>query len=647
MVLSVEYASDSCWTEVCKKVKNAIVFLDECSAECLHWNGGLGRLLKAGALGVRDFSSSVSGSSQQKKAVFLIKNPLTGPPRMILKDIISSSNFEHCIVITSCSPIALNLATTGNVPEGTHELTALHKLERDILHWMKSEDYTAEIFHFPYGFISVTEYFFVVPAFSDLFPCFEDDLGSKSIQNYGTAEWTMESLPLELQVISVYLMTTLNALLSQLNVREDIYCLGPYSTLIGSQLQKQSTSILRSKTANSTMGLMLIDRNLDVCSCSALENYSFLDCMKSVLPPFPSHSIDVAIDMSSLCSSKVNNKFHVIAPGCLHEPNTEMLEWLIYKTPNDILKALTKEVSTICNLREKASVSPSELEDIVLKKFSGKYDLIKKYSAALQYTLGFTQTVKSSALEKMKLAGSFQKLLMQALAADNKTDEAVKLIINIIETRRNKGLAMEHILLILIFFYNFIGDKYLMSNDVENSLLLSFEKAFSEDKEKYGCNMGLSVGEISVTEFCSRVFKKLNSLKRCRNRLVKFRNIAFYEDMLLPLEYRSVLKQLLEDITNPNKPELEDVKHKPNLSLRDNFASRFSMILSSSRPHIMDNDNVLIFVIGGITGMEVKFIKDYFKPFDKTVIIGSTALTSPAHLIKNIFINDPLKPILI
>lgn len=59
MVLSVEYASDSCWTEVCKKVKNAIVFLDECSAECLHWNGGLIRLLMAGAQGVKDFSFSV------------------------------------------------------------------------------------------------------------------------------------------------------------------------------------------------------------------------------------------------------------------------------------------------------------------------------------------------------------------------------------------------------------------------------------------------------------------------------------------------------------------------------------------------------------------------------------------------------------
>lgn len=82
---------------------------------------------------------------------------------------------------------------------------------------------------------------------------------------------------------------------------------------------------------------------------------------------------------------------------------------------------------------------------------------------------------------------------------------------------------MEHILLILIFFYNFIGDKYLMSHDVENSLLLSFEKAFSEDKEKYGPNMSLSVGEISDSEFSSRVFKKLNCLKRSRNRMVKFR----------------------------------------------------------------------------------------------------------------------------
>ena len=58
---------------------------------------------------------------------------------MILRDIISNSSFDHCILITSCSPIALTLATTGNVPEGTYELTALHKLEHDMLHWMKHE----------------------------------------------------------------------------------------------------------------------------------------------------------------------------------------------------------------------------------------------------------------------------------------------------------------------------------------------------------------------------------------------------------------------------------------------------------------------------------------------------------------------------
>ena len=35
-------------------VKGSIVFLDDSSAECLHWCNGLSKLLNAGALDVRD-----------------------------------------------------------------------------------------------------------------------------------------------------------------------------------------------------------------------------------------------------------------------------------------------------------------------------------------------------------------------------------------------------------------------------------------------------------------------------------------------------------------------------------------------------------------------------------------------------------------
>ena len=54
---NLNHVSEAWWTEVCKKMKNATVFLDNTTAECLHWNGGLSRLVKAGVKNVREFSS--------------------------------------------------------------------------------------------------------------------------------------------------------------------------------------------------------------------------------------------------------------------------------------------------------------------------------------------------------------------------------------------------------------------------------------------------------------------------------------------------------------------------------------------------------------------------------------------------------------
>jgi len=41
----------------CPCVNNAVVFLDACSAEVIHWNGGASVLFDYGALDVREFSS--------------------------------------------------------------------------------------------------------------------------------------------------------------------------------------------------------------------------------------------------------------------------------------------------------------------------------------------------------------------------------------------------------------------------------------------------------------------------------------------------------------------------------------------------------------------------------------------------------------
>jgi len=53
----VSSVSISFWTNICSNVKNAIVYIDNGAAECLHWTGGLLRLYESGALDVKEFSS--------------------------------------------------------------------------------------------------------------------------------------------------------------------------------------------------------------------------------------------------------------------------------------------------------------------------------------------------------------------------------------------------------------------------------------------------------------------------------------------------------------------------------------------------------------------------------------------------------------
>jgi len=57
MVMTLHQFSQIGWREACKKVKKAIVYIDNEGAECLHWNGGLTQMIAAGAVTVKEFSA--------------------------------------------------------------------------------------------------------------------------------------------------------------------------------------------------------------------------------------------------------------------------------------------------------------------------------------------------------------------------------------------------------------------------------------------------------------------------------------------------------------------------------------------------------------------------------------------------------------
>jgi hypothetical protein len=57
MVMTLHQFSQIGWKQICKKVKKAVVYIDNEGAECLHWNGGLMQMIRAGALTVKEFSA--------------------------------------------------------------------------------------------------------------------------------------------------------------------------------------------------------------------------------------------------------------------------------------------------------------------------------------------------------------------------------------------------------------------------------------------------------------------------------------------------------------------------------------------------------------------------------------------------------------
>ncbi|XP_014239830.1 sec1 family domain-containing protein 2-like [Cimex lectularius] len=648
MVLNLRYISENCWHEVCKKVKGAAVFVDKASAECLSWHGGVALLWKHGASCIREFSSFESGGDIEK-GVFLVSSPVVGPARIVLRDLISNSKFNHCILITSCSPVVLNVATTGNVPENAHEMTAVHKLELDMLRWMKDKNYTAEIFHFPISIVPVTDYFFTTPPFSDFMPCFSEDLEGKTIYSSLPRNLDLEALPLELQIGVLHLMTTINSLLSQLSVRESIYCIGLLSSLVGSSLQKHTPSALRLKTASSNMSLVLIDRTLDLCDAMYQNNQVLLDKMKSILEPFPGHSIDVAIDMSPICKTKMKaNTGWVNAPGCLHDPKTDLFEWLIMKKQVETITELYERLYAECQLDFPKRLDTKQLLKTISENFKDNLkDKIIPNSGLIQVSLGVIETLNSNEINSLEVVESLKKLLYQSISADNSTDNALIQLKEIMVMRKKRGLTVEKVLSLIVFFYSLVGQQFTIQASLAEDLQEVVANAIEKDKENIGSLSAHfeSFEKAKVREFTRNFFTKLNSIRNARKHFTKYNEIAANHGRSQPLEYRSLISQLMYDIVDSNKPEMPDLKYKANMSMKDNFTSRFSsMILNVAKPHVMDNDIIMIYVIGGVTAQEVKYIKDCFKGCNKEVIIGSTTLSSPSQTLQNLFFKDPLKP---
>lgn len=256
------------WNKVLSKVKKAVVFMDNKCVEALHWSGGAALLLEAGARNLKEFSSFEACGVNEPKAVFVVSTLLKGRTVDIIRDIISLSHFQYCVVVTAAAHSVHLLANSVTTEMEGHPV--FEQFEEKLCEWMGNMNYTAEVMHVPVVFAPVSPQLLLTPMFAQLFPLLSPDLESINAKRpekkrFGSlADIDVHCLPVELQLEIKSLASALNSVFEATGTREESFAVGPMSRIIAGELANHPQAKNRRKTAPNKASIIFVDRTMDL-----------------------------------------------------------------------------------------------------------------------------------------------------------------------------------------------------------------------------------------------------------------------------------------------------------------------------------------------------------------------------------------------
>ncbi|KFP74904.1 Sec1 family domain-containing protein 2, partial [Acanthisitta chloris] len=169
-----------------------------------------------------------------------------------------------------------------------------------------------------------------------------------------------------------------------------------------------------------------------------------------------------------------------------------------------------------------------------------------------------------------------------------------------------------------------------------------------------GCDSSLNLTSQKATDALNGIFRSLRDIARVRTHMKQFNSIhnpgsnthqASGPFFSMCASYKPLLKQVVEEICNPERPDPVDIEHISS-GLTDLLKTGFSMFMKVNRPHPGDHPLLIIFMVGGVSVSEVKMVKDLVttrKPGTQVIVL-STALLTPHSAVELLFAPDCLQP---
>ncbi|KAJ0065292.1 hypothetical protein NL108_007009 [Boleophthalmus pectinirostris] len=669
------------WGKVFSKVKKAVVFMDDKCAEALHWSGGAASLFEAGAKNLKQFSSFEACRADEPKAVFVVSTLLKGRTVDIIKDIISLSRFQYCVVITTVAHSVHLVA--NNVTAEMDGNPVFEQFEEKLCEWMGNMNYTAEVMHIPVVFAPVSQQLILTPPFAHLFPLLSPDLDFINAKRpekkrFGSlVDVDMNSLPAELQIEIKHLSSALNSMFETTETREESFAVGPMSRIIAGELANHPQAKNRRKTAQNKASIIFIDRTMDLTGAVGHHGDNLVEKILTVLKPLPGHVTDVQVDMLELTTLQRSPQTeNILAPGCLAQSESSAARSLweamltskqkegVLEVRRQLVEAASKEKLPI--KMSMGRVTKDQLCSYV-KPFGGSRGALESHCGVLQLGLATAQTLGHPSLPRWDSCLAFERLLLQALG-DSDFPSVLRQLLPLMKPRDSEGSGStrasedcgpDELVLLLIYLYSLADEAPPTDQEEEEelerlereligalTLLITKEAELSRLVQKLtGCS---SPEELTMTHTHSvveQMFDTLRGLSHSRDHLKQLRSIYTASDGVHQASYRPFLKQILEEVFHPDRPECPDIEHMSG-GLTDLLKTGFSMFMKVNRPHPRDNPVMFLFLVGGVTPSELRLIKEVVsthKPATQVLVLA-TRLLRPTDIPELLFTTRRLTP---
>ncbi|RNA41962.1 sec1 family domain-containing 2 [Brachionus plicatilis] len=663
--------------KILKKLNKSIVFADYQFLEWFNLTVGIDQLIKkAGVVNIKKFSSLENGG-HHLKAVFFISQPLKGLVVEILKDILTSSTFQFITIVTNLHPNFYGISKD-----------LFDQLRDDCLIWMSDANYACDIFYekFPFAILTNNQE-------SNLFlnPLSSWSLNSKNFNQFVSIEVYNRLVKQEVtdlhalspnnpvnkdNIQNLYLSLTeseinefqaiansLNEMLEHLDSKDDCFTLGVLSSIIANELNQSSDSKLRRKNSPNKVTLLLIDRNMDLSMNALFHEETIFDKINNIMVNLNPQSNDVQIDLRNFL---FENNFKSILPGNYFHTSTEKCDNLIQTffslKPKECLLDVYRKLCEIFPINESGKKAvrinsesiKSQIRNGIKtnkKAFMEHLDLVQIICAYCQ--ISDSQIPRQQSFDKLI---SFSKSITQNILDKDGPSVLSRLYAffseKLEQNDQKYSYSISDLILILIYVYGLIGEECYYGVEEEERikklLITELQSKNLDNDSKFKCDLEFfnKIREHqNFSQLIDSFFQNLKNLKNYRKNLKEKKELIKQNESNNHYSYKPLISQICENIidTATDPDQLTDLEYRTSGSegLGINLLKSFKMgfMSTSNKPHPLNNDFIIIYIIGGISSYEYKLVKELFNQgslSEKKVLIGSSHFYNHEKLIKHL-----------